>query len=186
MAEETGSGNGGKKQIGGELVIPVAAMIFTLYYFSTIINWPWNSEDQYVPWTAQVSAFFIGAILLVLIAILFVKSVIAWRADEVSMGMDSLAVPRSFITRRLALFALTLGFIIVVEWGGFTITTFVFLNLAMLLLSGGRRWRLILGLSAGLAVGGYLLFILVFDTRFPDGPFEHLLKPLEAIRDWWS
>lgn len=167
-------GNGGKKQIGGELVIPVAALIFTLYYFSTIVD---------SPWTAQVSAFFIGSILLMLIAIFFVKSAIAWRAGEVSLGMDDLAEPRSFIPKRLVLFGLTLGFIVVVQWGGFTITTFVFLGLSMLLLSGRRRWRLILGLSAGLAIGGYLLFILAFDTRFPDGPFEQLMQPLDAMFD---
>ncbi len=174
MAEETGSGNGGKKQIGGELVIPVAALIFTLYYFSTIYD---------SPWTAQVSAFFIGAILLMLIAIFLVKSVIAWRAGEVGLGLGSLVAPRSFIPKRIALFALTLGFIVFVEWGGFTITTFAFLCLSILLLSGTRRWRLVLGLSAGLAIGGYLLFILAFDTRFPDGPFEQLMQPLDAMFD---
>ena len=168
------SGNGEKKQIGGEIVIPVAALIFTLYYFSTIIE---------SPWTAQVSAFFVGAILIALIAIFLVKSAIAWKAGEVGFGMDSLVAPRSFIPKRLALFALTLGYIVFVEWGGFTITTFVFLSLAMLLLSGGRRRRLILGLAAGLAIGGYLLFILAFDTRFPDGPFEQLMQPLDAMID---
>ena len=43
------------RQLGGELVIPVLAVVFTLYYFSSI----WNS-----PWTAQVSAFMVGGILL--------------------------------------------------------------------------------------------------------------------------
>ncbi len=174
MAEETSSGNGGKKQIGGDLLIPVAALIFTLYYFSTIYD---------SPWTAQVSAFFIGAILISLIAIFLVKSAIAWRAGEVDLGLESLVAPRSFITKRLILFALTLGFIVIVQWGGFTITTFIFLGLSMLLLSGGRRKRLILWLAVGLAVGGYLLFILAFDTRFPDGPFEQLMQPLEAMMD---
>ena len=40
-----------KKSIGGDLVIPGAAVILTLYYFSTILE---------SPWTAQVSAFFVG------------------------------------------------------------------------------------------------------------------------------
>lgn len=172
MAEETGSEPTEKKQIGGELVIPVAALIFTLYYFTTIYN---------SPWTAQVSAFFIGAVLIFLIGILLVKSAIAWKAGEVGLGLDTLLEPRSFITKRLALLALTLGFIVFVDWGGFTITTFLFLGAATLLLSGLGRWRLILGLSAGLAIGGYLLFILAFDTRFPDGPFEELMQPLDSM-----
>lgn len=156
-----------KKHLGGDLVIPVAALAFTLYYFSTIID---------SPWTAQVSAVFIGAILIVLILIFIIKSVVSLRQGEADLGMDSLLNPRSFILKRLALLGLTLGFIVLVDYGGFTLTTFAFLTLAMLLLSGGRNKRFILILSAGLALGGYLLFILAFDTRFPDGPFEQLME----------
>jgi len=156
-----------KKHIGGDLVIPVAALAFTLYYFSTIID---------SPWTAQVSAVFIGTILIVLILIFIVKSVVSLRQGEADLGMDSLLNPRSFILKRLALLGLTLGFIVLVDYGGFTLTTFAFLTLAMLLLSGGRNKRFIVMLSAGLALGGYLLFILAFDTRFPDGPFEQLME----------
>jgi hypothetical protein len=156
-----------KKHLGGDLVIPVAALAFTLYYFSTII-------DSH--WTAQVSAFFIGAILIFLILIFIVKSVVSLRRGEADLGMDSLLNPRSFILKRLALLGLTLGYIVLVDYGGFTLTTFAFLTLAMLLLSGGRNKRFILILSGGLALGGYLLFILAFDTRFPDGPFEQLME----------
>ena len=156
-----------KKHLGGDLVIPVAALAFTLYYFSTIID---------SPWTAQVSAVFIGAILIVLILIFIVKSVVSLRRGDADLGMDSLLNPRSFILKRLALLGLTLGFVVLVDYGGFTLTTFGFLTLAMLLLSGGRDKRFILILSASLALGGYLLFILAFDTRFPDGPFEQLME----------
>jgi hypothetical protein len=31
-------------------------------------------------------------------------------------------------------------------------------------------------LCAVLSIGGYLLFILAFETRFPAGPFEMLMK----------
>ncbi len=46
----------------------------------------------------------------------------------------------------------------------------------MLLLSEGRNKRLILILSGTLAIGGYLLFIVAFERRFPLGPFEQLMK----------
>ncbi len=88
-----------KKHLGGDLVIPLAALAFTLYYFSTIID---------SPWTAQVSAFFIGAILIVLILIFIVKSVASLRRGDADLGMDSLLNPRSFILKRLALLGLTL------------------------------------------------------------------------------
>jgi hypothetical protein len=34
---------------------------------------------------------------------------------------------------------------------------------------------LALGVAAGLALGGYLLFVVAFQTRFPAGPVEWLL-----------
>ena len=35
MNEETGPEKREKKAVGGEMVIPIAALLFTLYYFST-------------------------------------------------------------------------------------------------------------------------------------------------------
>ena len=58
MAEDTGNKNLERKSIGSELIIPVAALLFTIYYFYTIID---------APWTAQVAAFIVGSILIVLI-----------------------------------------------------------------------------------------------------------------------
>ncbi len=169
MTDQTGTENKEKKHIGGELVIPVGAFIFTLYYFWTIID---------VPWTAQVSAFFVGSILIVLIGFLVARMVRQVKSGEADFGMGPLVEPVSFIPKRIALFALTLGFIIFVQYLGFTITVFVFLSLAMLLLAGGRRKWLILSVSAVLSLAGWALFIWAFDTRFPAGPFENMMKGL--------
>jgi hypothetical protein len=46
----------------------------------------------------------------------------------------------------------------------------------MMVLSGVQRITFILVLSTVLSFGGYLLFILAFETRFPAGPFELLMK----------
>jgi hypothetical protein len=156
-----------KQSIGGDLIIPVAALLFTLYYFSTILN---------SPWTAQVSAFFIGTILILLVVIFFVKSAFAVKSGEADLRLDRLVEPRSFMPKRLALVALTIAYVYLIQWGGFTLTSFAFLSLAMLLLSGGRNKRFIFVLSAVLALTGYLIFILAFETRFPDGPFELLME----------
>jgi hypothetical protein len=74
------------------------------------------------------------------------------------------------------LLALTVGYIFFIQWGGFTFTSFVFLTCAMLVLGNGKKKGLIFGLSAILAVGGWLLFVIAFETRFPEGPFEHFMK----------
>ncbi len=158
-----------KKHLGGEMVIPVAALLFTIYYFVTIID---------VPWTAQVSAFFVGTILIFLIGLFVFRSVKELRRGEADLSMGPLIEPISFIPKRLALMGLTLGFIIAVEYLGFTITTFVFICGAMLLLGNGRRKGLVVSLAAILALSGWALFIWAFETRFPAGPFETMMQGL--------
>lgn len=155
--------------IGGELIIPVLAVVFTLYYFSTIVD---------SPWSAQVSAFFIGSILIALCAVFLVLAAGRVRRGSATLGLDLLSAPRRMIPKRVALFVLTLGYVLCIDWGGFTLTTFVFLLLAMLLLGGGRNRGLAFGLAAAMAFGGYLLFIVAFGTRFPVGPFERLMKAM--------
>ncbi len=169
MNEQSGRQRRERKAIGGDLIIPVAALAFTVYYFTTIID---------VPWSAQVSAFFIGSILILLIIIFFIRTVVELRRGEVSLRLGQILEPVSFIPKRIALAALTIGYIVFIHWGGFTLTTFVFLALAMLFLNEGRRKGLILILSAMFAIGGWLLFIFAFETRFPAGPFERLMKGL--------
>jgi len=169
MNDQADSENKEKKPIGGELIIPIMALVFTLYYFWTILE---------VPWSAQVSAFFVGSILIVLIVTFFLKTAGRLRRGEASLMIGPLFYPISFVPKRLALLGLTLGFILIVQYFGFTITVFLFLSSAMLLLSNGGKKRLIFSLSATLAIAGWALFIWAFETRFPAGPFETMMKGL--------
>ena len=158
-----------RKSLGGDLVLPIGAFIFTLYYFYTIID---------VPRIAQISAFFVGTILIFLLILLAVRIGREVKAGTADLRLGRLVEPRSFIPKRLALLSLTLGFIYFVEWLGFTLTVFAFLSLAMLLLSGGKKKGLAFSIAGILALGGYLLFIVAFKTRFPAGPFEQLMERL--------
>ncbi|MBT8359880.1 MAG: tripartite tricarboxylate transporter TctB family protein [Deltaproteobacteria bacterium] len=157
------------KSIGSELLLPVAALCFTIYYFSTIVD---------VPWTAQVSALIVGSILILLVILFIIKSVRALYTGSGAFNFDTLLEPRSFVGKRIALLGLTISYIFAVSTLGFTITTFFFLSLAMLLLGGRQKWRIIFFLSTILTLGGYLLFIVAFKTRFPSGPFEKLMEGL--------
>jgi len=154
---------------GGQLIIPIAALVFTLYYFSTIISSPFE---------AQVAAFFVGAILLLLIALFLLKTAFRVRRGEANLRLGGLFAPRAILPRRLGLFLLTFGFLLVIPYLGFTITTFAFLAAAMLLLGARIRPLRTVGLAAAIALAGYLLFIIAFDVRFPRGPFETLLSGL--------
>jgi hypothetical protein len=174
MSDEPPAERQKKASLGADLIIPVAACVFTLYYFSTIID---------SPWTAQVSAFFVGTILLVLCVLLFIVVGLRVKRGEGVLRFDSLFEPRAVVPKRAALLALTLAYIFVIDWAGFTITTFLFLSLGMLLLSGWERnnKRLIFILSAVLSVGGYLLFVVAFQRRFPEGPFEHAFTAIMTM-----
>ncbi len=169
MDEQAGQGRREKKAIGGELIIPVAALVFTVSYLTTIID---------VPWTAQVSAFFVGSILILLLLIFFIRTALSLGRGEVSLRVGEIVEPVLFVPRRIVLLALTIGYVLLIQWAGFTITTFVFILLAMLVLNEGRNKGLIFILSAVFSIGGWLLFIVAFETRFPAGPFEQLMKGL--------
>ena len=169
MSKNTGNKNLERKSIGSELIIPVTALLFTIYYFYTIID---------APWTAQVAAFIVGSILIVLIMFFLAKCIRWIRAGEGTLNFDTIINPKSFLIKRLCLLGLTIAYTFVVSRLGFTITTFIFLFMAMLLLSGGHKKGFIFSLSLLLSLGGYLLFILAFKTRFPAGPFEILMKGL--------
>ena len=166
MSREPDSESGEKQPLGSDLIIPVAAIAFTLYYFYSIID---------TPWTAQVSAFFNGSILLGLCAIFLIGVVAKVIRGQANLRFHTLLEPLAIAPKRGVLFLLTLAYIFCIDWAGFTITTFLFLTLGMILLSGWNRGNkvFIVSLSAVLAIGGYLLFVVLFERHFPKGPFEY-------------
>jgi Tripartite tricarboxylate transporter TctB family len=166
MSQDPRSGSE-RRAAGGELIIPIAAFIFTLYYFWTIIDSPWE---------AQVAAFFVGFILIALILIFLVKMGLQFSRGEARFDLRPLVTPLRINLKRLALFGLTLGYVLLIPYLGFTITTFLFLFSAMVLLQQRKRLVLAASLALTLSLAGYLLFIVAFATRFPRGPFEELMR----------
>ncbi|MDJ0994629.1 MAG: tripartite tricarboxylate transporter TctB family protein [Dinoroseobacter sp.] len=157
------------RQLGGEMVIPILAIVFTLYYFSTI----WNS-----PWTAQVSAFLIGGILLGLCSLFVLRCVVWVNAGKGSFGFSNLVNMDDIRTGRIGLFIATVLFCVLIEPLGFTLTTFLFLLSSMAVLSKFRNLGLITGIAALISLIGWAVFILAFDTRFPRGWFEMTMEAM--------
>lgn len=155
------------RQIGGELVIPIIAVGFTLYFFSTI----WNS-----PWTAQVSAFMVGGILLLVCAIFFVRSAIWLSRGEGTLGFGNLFTTDDVRSGRIGLLATTIAYVMFIDRLGFTLMTFLFLAASMLILAKGKNVGFITIISAAMALTGWAVFIWAFDTRFPRGWFETTMK----------
>lgn len=159
------------RQIGGELVIPIIAVGFTLYFFSTI----WNS-----PWTAQVSAFMVGGVLLTVCAIFFVRCAIWLSRGEGTLGFGNVVTIDDIRTGRIGLLLTTIGYVAFIDNLGFTLMTFLFLAVSMLILAKGERPVFIVAISAAMALTGWALFIWAFDTRFPRGWFENTMKAVLA------
>lgn len=169
MPSESGATDEQKRQIGGELIIPAIALIFTLYYIITILD---------SPWTAQVNAYMVGSVLILLVLIFLAVALRELVQGRATLGASNLFAPRAILAKRIGFIALTVMYLIALEWAGFTLTTFLFLALSMLLLGNGRRPGLYIGSSAAMAIIAYGVFIALFETRFPKGPIEHLLAGL--------
>lgn len=169
MSHPGGESGRAPRARGGELVIPGLALIFTLYYFYSI---------QDAPWTAKVSTYFVGSVLIGLVVIFCIVCLREVRRGQASLRFQGLDAPRRMLPKRAALLALTAGYIFALEWGGFTLTSAVFLYSAILLLGGTRVWRNALITAIAVPLMGYLVFVVAFQTRFPEGPFERLLDGL--------
>ncbi len=155
------------RHLGGELVIPAFAVLFTLYFFSSI----WNS-----PWTAKVSAFLVGGVLILVCSIFFIKVAVTLVRGEGSLSFANLFTLADIRTGRIGLLATTVGYCVFIDRLGFTLTTFLFLSISMLILGQGKRPGLIVLTSGTMALGGWAVFIWAFDTRFPRGWFETAMQ----------
>ncbi len=169
MADTTPPRDSEPRPMGGQLIIPIAAIAFTVYYFTTILD---------TPWTAQVSAFFVGTVLLALCVGFVAKQVYERSRARVTFGLGNLVTHADVTSGRAAIFALTLLYIYVIQWSGFTITTFFYLFICIAILNRAQRLGLAALVSFVMVIIGYLLFIVAFDTRFPHGPFEILMQRL--------
>jgi hypothetical protein len=154
-----------RQAIGADLVIPILAVAFTLYYFSTI----WD-----LGWEAKANGLTIGTILLLLVGILLARTVLRTKRGEATLGMGRLLQPLESQGRRLGLIVTITAFILVLPWLGLTLAIFCFMCATMLVL-GVRKPLPLLVTAFSVAAGGYVGFIVVLNTRFPHGPVENLL-----------
>lgn len=161
------------QRFGADLLLPVAASLYAIYYVASV----WSFPPE-----AQRSGFFLAGLLLCLTTVFFVRTAIGalrggWRFD-----ISPLLGPYQGRGARLAFVALILVYLAVVRFGGFTLTTFGFI-LASSLVAGLRPARRAVVFAAACALGGWLFFIVLLGTRFPEGPFEHLVHVLASS---WS
>ena len=173
MATTEDERSAGRSEVGSDLVIPIAAVALALYYFTTIID---------SPWTAQVTAFFVGIILILLSLAHVVRSLLRLNSGDARFSLQSIVEPTGLLPQRVVLFALTVGSLVVMSSAGFTLTSMVFLCAAMLLLNQGRNPLRIAVIAIGLSVAWFIIFVLIFQRRFPlgwlDEQISTIVRPL--------
>jgi hypothetical protein len=154
-----------QQAIGADLVIPVLAVAFTFYYFSTI----WE-----LGWEAKANGLAIGTTLLLLIGIFLTRTVLQMKRGAATLAMDRLLKPVESQGRRLGLIGAIVAFIAIIPWLGLTLAIFCFMGATMLVL-GVRKPLPLLATALTVAAGAYAGFIVILNTRFPHGPVETVL-----------
>lgn len=159
--------------VGSDLLIPIAAIALAVYYFTTIID---------SPWTAQVTAFFVGVILIGLSLLHIGRSLWRLHKGEARFTVSDLLQPFDMLPQRIALFALTVLSLVLMPTLGFTLTAILFLAGAMLLLNRGRTPVRIVSMAIAFSVVWFIVFVLIFQRRFPlgwlDNQISAVFKPL--------
>ena len=168
MNNKTDSIQKQKKAKGDDLVFPIIALCFAIYYISTIID---------LSWEAQINGFLIGTALIALVILFLIKTGIEVKRGEASLKFETFGASSRVQWSRFGILLLTIAYAFVIEWAGFTLTTFGFLITGMIVLGVKSRVKLI-GIALILSLTGYVFFITLLDTRFPPGPFERLVESI--------
>ena len=153
------------KKVGADLIIPVIATLYAVYYVASV----WDFPPE-----AQRSGMFLAALLIGLSVLCFIRTAVQFMRGRAEWEFSSVLGPREGRGRRGAFFALIIGYLFVVPWGGFTLTTFLFLLVGSILagLSPVRKAAIFAAIAS---LGGWFFFIFLLGTRFPRGPFEEFV-----------
>lgn len=156
----------GPKRYGADLVLPVVASVYAVYYVASV----WDFPPE-----AQRSGIAMAGLLLTFTTLFFIRT--AFNAIREGWVLDFsplLGAPEDRM-RRFGFVALIFAYLAVARYGGFTLTTFGFLFAGGLMAGiGSVRKAFLFALIAALA--GWAFFIALLGTRFPEGPFERLVS----------
>ncbi|MDF1592521.1 MAG: hypothetical protein P1P89_13470 [Desulfobacterales bacterium] len=166
MNEKSDTPEKEKKAKGDELVFPLMALAFAIYYLYTIMD---------LSWEAQINGVLIGSILIFLVFIFLFKTALDRWQGKISLKFKNFVFKSGARFTRVWFLLLAVAYVIVIPWGGFTLTTFSYLVAAMLLL-GVRSPVRLFTISLALSISGYFFFITLLETRFPSGPVERMIE----------
>ena len=155
-----------KAPLGADLVIPLLALGFALYFF-------WSITD--LAWEAKANGVVIGVALVALVVVQIARIALAVAQGRGDLRTDPLWQPRDVLLKRIGMVAVTVAFILLLQTLGLTLSLFASMAAALWLM-GVRRPSLVLGIAFAVAAAAYVLFIAVLDAGFPHGLIEKILS----------
>lgn len=154
--------------LGAELVLPVMALAFATYFLVSTAD---------LQWEAKANGVIIGGLLVLLLAVQFVRSGIAYVRGRADFSFGTLLQPRDVLYKRLGMMAITIALVATVPWLGLGLGLFLSLAAALVMM-GVRGFGHALLVAFLVALSCSVLFTVVLDSGLPRGPLEHLLLSL--------
>jgi len=149
-------------------VIPVLALAFALYFFSSTAD---------LVWEAKANGVVIGTALVILVAVQVGRIALGLMRREGELAFDALLEPRRLLGARLGLVVVSVVFIAVLPVLGLTLSLWIGM-IAALYVVGVRSRAVLFWLPLGTAAAVYALFVAALDAGFPRGPIESALGAL--------
>lgn len=157
-----------RKALGADLVIPVLALAFTIYFFSS---------TRELQWEARANGLIIGTALIVLVVVQLARIAIGVARHKEELGFGPLLAPPEALRKRLGMLAVTIAFVATLPWVGLGLGLFVALAAAFWIM-GVRPARHVLLVSFIITAVCWVLFTIALDIGLPPGPVEHLYHSL--------
>lgn len=152
-----------------ELIIPVGALLFGIYYLSTV----WA-----LPFQAKVVGLYVTtgiALLCVVLAIRFARELGAGAKGWSLHGFFADPVTEG---RRWGVFAATILFILLMPILGFAVSLFLFVLSTVLLVGGMVRLKAAIIVATCITVISFGIFILFVQVRFPLSVIDRAIMSL--------
>ena len=156
--------SGKPKSLGADLVVPVLALAFTVYFFFS---------TRELQWEARANGLIIGIALIVLSLAQLVRIAIGVVRRHEGLGFASLLSPPDALRKRLGMLAVTVLFVATIRWVGLGLGLFLALAAGFWIM-GVRPARHVLLVSFIITAVCWVLFTVALDIGLPPGPVESL------------
>jgi hypothetical protein len=151
--------------LGAELVMPALALAFATYFLVSTAD---------LQWEAKANGVIIGTLLVLLLAVQFVRSGMAYARGKANFSFGTLLSPADVTYKRLGMLAITIALVATVPWLGLGLGLFLSLSVALIMMGVRGFGRAVL-VAFLVALTCSVLFTVVLDSGLPRGPVEHLL-----------